>query len=303
MRPRPGSRRCRRGCSSGSESPRRSWAARGCCCSTSRRVRRADECAGPGRAGDRSHAARRAAESRDVGPPELPPPERGRAGVRPRRDPERGARDHAGPAGGARATPRRRDRRRGWDPAVRGSNARGRSAHRRRAGCRRRAGVRRASSRQHARGDLSRGGSGGDRMTGAAGVLTIVGYALRGSVRRRVFLVVLVLTVGFLALYAVGGYFAFRDVKNFVPPDENILDPTAFTGATLFGLAMFAILFLGSVVAIFLTLGVVRGDAEAGLLQPIVVRPIGGRTIVVARLAGAAAVAAGYVLVVYAVAL
>jgi ABC-type transport system involved in multi-copper enzyme maturation permease subunit len=118
-----------------------------------------------------------------------------------------------------------------------------------------------------------------------------------------VFLVVLVLTVGFLALYAVGGYFAFRDVKNFVPPDENILDPTAFTGATLFGLAMFAILFLGSVVAIFLTLGVVRGDAEAGLLQPIVVRPIGRRTIVVARLAGAAAVAAGYVLVVYAIAL
>jgi ABC-type transport system involved in multi-copper enzyme maturation permease subunit len=140
-------------------------------------------------------------------------------------------------------------------------------------------------------------------MTGAGGVLTIVGYALRESVRRRVFLVVLVLTVGFLALYAVGGYFAFRDVKNFVPPDENILDPTAFTGATLFGLAMFAILFLGSVVAIFLTLGVVRGDAEAGLLQPIVVRPIGRRTIVVARLAGAAAVAAGYVLVVYAIAL
>jgi Cu-processing system permease protein len=140
-------------------------------------------------------------------------------------------------------------------------------------------------------------------MTGASAVFTIVGYALRESVRRRVFLVVLVLTLGFLALYAVGGYFAFRDVKNFVPPDRSILDPTAFTGATLFGLAMFAILFLGSVVAIFLTLGVVRGDAEAGLLQPIVVRPIGRRTILLARLAGAAAVAAAYVLVVYAIAL
>ena len=140
-------------------------------------------------------------------------------------------------------------------------------------------------------------------MTGAAAVLTIVGYALRESVRRRVFLVVLVLTVGFLTLYALGGYFAFRDVNNFVPPDRNILDATAFTGATLFGLAMFAILFLGSVVAIFLTLGVVRGDAEAGLLQPIVVRPIGRRTILVARLAGAAAVAAGYVLIVYSIAL
>jgi len=140
-------------------------------------------------------------------------------------------------------------------------------------------------------------------MTGAGAVATIIGYALRESVRRRVFLVVLVLTLGFLALYGVGAYFAFRGVENFVPPDENVLDPTAFTGATLSGLAMFAILFLGSVVAIFLTLGVVRGDAEAGLLQPIVVRPIGRRTILMARLAGAAAVAAGYVVIVYGLAL
>ena len=140
-------------------------------------------------------------------------------------------------------------------------------------------------------------------MTGAGAALVIVGCALRESLRRRVFLVVLVLTVGFLALYGVGTYFAFRDVESFVPPDKNILDPKAFTGATVFGLAMFAVLFLGSVVAIFLTLGVVRGDAEAGLLQPIVVRPIGRRTIVLARLAGAAVVSAAYALVVYGLAL
>jgi len=140
-------------------------------------------------------------------------------------------------------------------------------------------------------------------MTGGGAALVIVGYALRESLRRRVFLVVLILTVGFLALYGVGAYFAFRDVKSFAPPDENILDPTAFTGATVFGLAMFATLFLGSVVAIFLTLGVVRGDAEAGLLQPIVVRPIGRRTIVLARLGGAAIVSVAYVLVVYGLAL
>ena len=38
---------------------------------------------------------------------------------------------------------------------------------------------------------------------------------------------------------------------------------------------MFATLFLGIVLAVFLTLGAVRGDAERGLLQPLVVRPIG----------------------------
>ena len=46
-------------------------------------------------------------------------------------------------------------------------------------------------------------------------------------------------------------------------------------GSTVFGLAMFATLFLGAVLAIFLTIGVVRGDAETGLLQPLVVRPLG----------------------------
>ena len=45
------------------------------------------------------------------------------------------------------------------------------------------------------------------------------------------------------------------------------------SGATLVGLAMFVTLFLGTVLAVFLTLSAVRGDAERGLLQPLVVRP------------------------------
>ena len=48
-------------------------------------------------------------------------------------------------------------------------------------------------------------------------------------------------------------------------------------GATLLGLAMFATLFLGTILAVFLTLGAVRGDAERGLLQPLLVRPVARR--------------------------
>jgi ABC-type transport system involved in multi-copper enzyme maturation permease subunit len=46
-------------------------------------------------------------------------------------------------------------------------------------------------------------------------------------------------------------------------------------------------------------LGVVRGDAERGLLQPLVVRPVGRATVLVARFLGAAAVCVPYVLVLY----
>jgi Cu-processing system permease protein len=128
---------------------------------------------------------------------------------------------------------------------------------------------------------------------------TVVALSIQEGVRRRVFLAVLVLTAGFLALFALGAHFAFRDVNEFAAGESKILDPKAFTGATIFGLAMFATLFLGAVLAVFLTLGVVRGDAESGLLQPIVVRPIGRTTMLLARFAGAATLSAVYVILVY----
>jgi ABC-type transport system involved in multi-copper enzyme maturation permease subunit len=128
---------------------------------------------------------------------------------------------------------------------------------------------------------------------------TIIVYALRESLRRRVFVVVLGLTVAFLALYALGATQAFNDARDFAGPDETIVDVDAFVGGTMFGLSMFATLFLGSVLAVFLSLGVVRGDAESGLLQPLVVRPVGRSTLLLARFAAAASVSAAYVLVVY----
>jgi ABC-type transport system involved in multi-copper enzyme maturation permease subunit len=134
-------------------------------------------------------------------------------------------------------------------------------------------------------------------------VTTVIGYALREGLRRRVFLAVLVLSIAFLALYALGAHFAFRDANNFAGPEPKILDPKAFTGATIFGLAMFTSLFLGSVLAVFLTLGIVRGDAESGLLQPLVVRPIGRTTLLLSRYLAAAGIAATYVIAIYAAAL
>jgi Cu-processing system permease protein len=129
--------------------------------------------------------------------------------------------------------------------------------------------------------------------------LTVIAHSVREGVRRRVFLAVLVLTVAFLALYGVGAHFVFRDVRDFAGGEEGILDPKAFAGATIFGLAMFAILFLGAVLSVFLTLGAVRGDAESGLLQPLVVRPVGRTTMLMARFAGAASLSAAYVVLVF----
>jgi Cu-processing system permease protein len=66
---------------------------------------------------------------------------------------------------------------------------------------------------------------------------------------------------------------------------------------------MFAVLFLATVLAIFLTHAVVRGDAERGLLQPLVVRPVGRTALLAGRFAAAALACAIYVACVYAAAL
>lgn len=129
-------------------------------------------------------------------------------------------------------------------------------------------------------------------------VLTIAAYGIRESLRRRVFVVVGLLTLASGLLYIAGAKIAFHDTGGFA--GGGVVDAKDFTGATVFGMSMFGTLFLGAVLAAFLSLGVIRGDVERGLLQPLVVRPVGRAQVLAARFAAAALVSAGYVLVVYA---
>ena len=128
---------------------------------------------------------------------------------------------------------------------------------------------------------------------------TIVRYALEEALRRRIFAVVLVLTLAFLLLFWLGTHYLFSDLGSLGPPPTSALDTRTLAGATVLGLGMFATLFLGAVLAIFLTIGVVRGDAERGLLQPLVVRPLGRTTLLAGRFVGAAAVCVPYTIGVF----
>jgi Cu-processing system permease protein len=124
-------------------------------------------------------------------------------------------------------------------------------------------------------------------------VRVVAVHALRESLRRRVFVVVLVLSIVFLGLYAWGTAQLFEDVRSFGVNRFGV-EPDVLAGATVLGLATFAILFLGAVLATFLTLDAVRGDADRGLLQPLVVRPLGRTAYLGGRLLAAATVSAAY---------
>jgi Cu-processing system permease protein len=130
-----------------------------------------------------------------------------------------------------------------------------------------------------------------------SGAGLIAAFALRESLRRRVFGVVALLTLVFLALYGLGCWQLFRTIDELELIDG--VEAEVVAAATVLGLAMFATLFLGTILAVFLTLGAVRGDAERGLLQPLLVRPLHRRTVLLGRFLAAATVCGAYVAAVF----
>ena len=128
--------------------------------------------------------------------------------------------------------------------------------------------------------------------------LVVARFALRESLRRRVFAIVAVLTLAFLALYGLGARAVFRSLDGGLV-GEALVEEDVVAGATMLGLGCFATLFLGAVLAVFLTLGAVRGDAERGLLQPVLVRGVSRGSYLLGRWLGAAGICAPYVMVVF----
>ena len=134
-------------------------------------------------------------------------------------------------------------------------------------------------------------------MTGA-GVIAIA--TVRECTRRRVFVVVVVLTALFLALYTLGTVTAFRHLGKPAPGDT--VDVTVLAGATLLGLAMFATLFLSTVRGRLPHVQRAARRRRAGPAPADGRAPAGRIAFLGARFGAAAAVSATYAAGVYAAA-
>ncbi|HEX7526550.1 MAG TPA: hypothetical protein VF327_09595, partial [Gaiellaceae bacterium] len=66
-------------------------------------------------------------------------------------------------------------------------------------------------------------------------VAVIVEYGFREAVRRKVFAVVLVLTVAFLFLFWLANHYVFRELSSISPPADVHVDSRTFAGAFLVG--------------------------------------------------------------------
>ncbi|MGI8632609.1 MAG: hypothetical protein ACR2NA_08710 [Solirubrobacterales bacterium] len=127
---------------------------------------------------------------------------------------------------------------------------------------------------------------------------TLVRLAFAEGIRRRVFAVVGALSVLFVVLYGLAANLAFEEVS--VLDAVALIEERTIVGATMTGLAMFATLFLAAVLVTFMTMGAIRGHADAGLLAPIAVRPVPRSALLIAPWLAATIVGGAYVLTLFA---
>ncbi len=113
----------------------------------------------------------------------------------------------------------------------------------------------------------------------------------RESLRRKLLLAGLLLSLGFVALYGLGVYFVFQDAD-----DLGMFRTLAAYQLVSFGIFVSSL--LGSMVVIFSASGMINGEAESGLLQPIAARPIRRWQIVMGRYLGYGSLFTVYVILI-----
>ena len=140
-------------------------------------------------------------------------------------------------------------------------------------------------------------------------VLTLAAFTWKEGVRRRMVLVGLVLTLVFVVLYGLGGYFAFRHQGDLNFGNGPVSARQALTDAALRLLlrqvAAYVLLSLGLFMASVLTVtmmvfsasGMISGDAENGTLQTIVTRPVARYQLLLGRYLGFASIFLAYLVV------
>jgi Cu-processing system permease protein len=145
--------------------------------------------------------------------------------------------------------------------------------------------------------------------TGLHQILTLAGFTWKEGVRKRIVVVGLILTLAFVVLYGLGGYFAFR-YQNDLGLDQApggaaaLLPPGTDLAGLMRQVAAYEMLSLGIFMASILTVtmlvfsasGMISGDADNGTLQTIVTRPLARYQLLLGRYLGFASIFLAYLI-------
>ncbi|MBM4438040.1 MAG: ABC transporter permease [Actinobacteria bacterium] len=119
-------------------------------------------------------------------------------------------------------------------------------------------------------------------------------FTLREAFRRRVVLLAGIVAAAFLALYGVGVWFGYDDLRS----------STRLTGSErtlvisfLLGGGLWSLNFAASLLAIFLSVGEISGEIDQGTMHAVASRPVRRMEIVVGKFLGYAALIAVFIIV------
>ncbi len=127
-------------------------------------------------------------------------------------------------------------------------------------------------------------------------VVTIARFTVHEAISRRLVLAALILSAAFLGLYLLGYSLVLRQL---IDASAGVGSRTVVAGGlvalTLLGL--YAVSFLSSFLALFLSVGAISSDVESGTLYAILARPIRRSSYLIGRWLGVACIALVYTLI------
>lgn len=127
-------------------------------------------------------------------------------------------------------------------------------------------------------------------------ILTIARFTLQEAVSRRLILAGVVISLIFVALYALGFQLAYaHQVEVSAGARARVMVAAVAEGLTLFGL--YAVYFLASILALFVSVGSISGEIDAGTLHAVLARPVSRAQFILGRWLGLAGIMAAYVAV------
>ena len=103
--------------------------------------------------------------------------------------------------------------------------------------------------------------------------LVIARFALMEAVSRRVILAGVVLSLAFLGLYALGFNLIYQEVLT-ETPRPNRPPPVIMFGNIFTVFGMYAVHFMSSFLALFLSVGAIAAEVDSGALHAVLARPI-----------------------------
>jgi Cu-processing system permease protein len=112
--------------------------------------------------------------------------------------------------------------------------------------------------------------------------LTIARFTIHEAISRRLILSASLLSLLFVGLYALGFSFVFTNAPPFARGAPSTSE-TATAGSILTVLGLYAVHFLSSFVALFLTVGAISSEIDSGTLHAVLARPIRRADVVLGR--------------------